>query len=431
MRYRMLISLVVICFAQNISAQVPFDKKDADGELLYPSLVERFYTLNDHLLFWMREEKDLTRREKLKTLIDSAYYLGLAEKRYHHMELPLHTASVPDSSKLYKADRLYTDAAIALCKNIYQGYKLKSWVGYDQLSERNADRDNEYLIQRLLLATTADSLSGLIASLEPSHSGYVALKNELTKQLAMKHSDTVAILRSAMNYFRWIHHFGFDQFIVINLPDAKLEYYEKDTVLLDMRIVVGQTSTPTPRFATVCDQVILYPYWYVPASILFNEYLHKIKKNPSWIDANNMQVIDGSGKIMDHLKMNWAKYHKGYFPYTLRQSTGCDNALGVIKFNILTPYGVYMHDTNKKYVFLSIRRFFSHGCIRLEKPFELADRLLPGKIDPVYLETCFKEQKPQFIRLTNTIPVFSVYMQAVADSSGKISYYKDVYKLMR
>ena len=255
------------------------------------------------------------------------------------------------------------------------------------------------------------------------------MKSELINQLERGHKDTVAMLQLSMAYYRWIHHFNFKKFIVVNLPEARLRYYENDSLLLNMKTVVGKISTPTPRFATIVDQVILYPYWYVPRSITFNEYLPKIKRNPSWIDANNMQVIDGSGKVMNHLKMNWNSYHTGYFPYIIRQSTGCDNALGVIKFNIITPYGVYLHDTNNKSVFLSGLRYYSHGCIRLEEPFELGDKLLPGKIDSAYLQSCFKQKIPEFIKLEQPVPVFSVYMPAIADAEGKIRYYKDVYKL--
>ncbi len=266
-------------------------------------------------------------------------------------------------------------------------------------------------------------------SLEPGDKEYAALKKELGNQVEKDHKDTVAILQLSMNYYRWVHHFKFEKMIVINLPEARLRYYENDSLVLNMKTVVGKTSTPTPRFATVCDQVILYPYWYVPASILFTEYLPRIRKNPSWIDANNMQVVDGSGKIMDHMKMNWASFNAGNFPFMLRQSTGCDNALGVIKFNIATPYGVYLHDTNNKTAFFSGLRYYSHGCIRIEEPFELGNKLLAGKLDTAYLQSCFRDKRPEFIKLVQHVPVFSVYMQAVGSTSGKVFYYRDIYKL--
>lgn len=409
--------------------QDPIDNE----KLFHPSLVNTFYSLNSYKLFWMGQESvNTTLRRQLVNSIDSAYRFGLADRQYHKEELLLQLISkTGDSLMLMKADRIYTDAAIALCKDVYQGYRMRPWVGYDQLSAQYESKDNEHLLNLLLRVSTAMDFELLVASLEPKHREYILLKSELSNQLEKGHKDTVAMLQLSMGCYRWIHHFDFKKYIVVNLPEARLRYYENDSLLLNMKTVVGKTSTPTPRFATICDQVVLYPYWYVPRSITFNEYLPKIKRNPSWIDANNMQIIDGSGKVMNHLKMNWNSYHTGYFPYIIRQSTGCDNALGVIKFNIITPYGVYLHDTNNKTVFLSGQRYYSHGCIRLEEPFVLGDKLLPGKLDSAYLQSCFKQKMPEFIKLEQPVPVFSVYMPAVGDTEGKISYYKDVYKLIR
>ncbi len=404
-----------------------------DEKLLYPELVSKFYRMKGDSLFWFYpgNEKRLL-RQQLLSIIDSAWYLGLIAKTYHSVELQLLPGSnATDSVTIHKADRLYTDAAMAVIKDIYEGYKMPPWVGYDQLSANCADTDNEYLLNCLLNVQTADQLMLSVKLLEPVHKNYVALKQEFKKQKEKKSTDTVAGLQKSMNYYRWIHHFQFDQFIVINLPSARLQYYEKDSLLLDMKIVVGKPSTPTPGFATVCDQAILYPYWYVPRSITFGEYLPKIKNNPSWLDAHNMQVIDGTGKVVNHHKLAWASFHSGYFPYIIRQSTGCDNALGVIKFNIVTPYGVYLHDTNNKTAFLSAYRYYSHGCIRIEDPMALGNRLLANKLDTNFLQSCFKEQKPVNLLLEKPVPVFTVYMTAVGDTSGKVRYYKDVYKLMK
>jgi len=201
--------------------------------------------------------------------------------------------------------------------------------------------------------------------------------------------------------------------------------------MLFMRAVVGKPSTPTPRFAAYFNEVILYPYWYPPASIVFNELLPKIKRNPSIIDSWNMQVTDKNGKIVNHLKLNWSAFYTGNFPYILRQSTGCDNSLGILKFNISSPYGVYLHDTNNKTAFLSASRFYSHGCMRIEEPIKLANHILHEKLDTSFLQSCFKEQKPIPVQLDNPIPVFVVYMMAEADPTGKIRYYKDIYNLLK
>ncbi len=405
--------------------------KPQQENLLYPSLVNRFYEINGGKLFWFASQNEAL-REMLLSVIDSASQAGLIVKKYHYVELKLYAATITfDSVAIAKADRLYTDAAIAMFKDIFQGYKDSPWVEYDQLSDKYKDADNEYLLHRLLEIRTASQLQQSADSLEPLHKDYTVMRNELKKQKEKNNTDTVRLLSLSMNYYRWIHHFRFDRFIIINLAAARLQYYEKDSLIFDMKAVVGKPATPTPRFATICDQIILYPYWYVPRSITFNEYLPKIKNNPAWLDAHNMQVIEGSGKILDHHKLNWSSFHAGYFPYIIRQSTGCDNALGVIKFNIITPFGVYLHDTNNKTAFLSASRYYSHGCMRLEEPIDLGNRLLNGKLDTTFLKSCFMEQKPVPVLLEKPVPVFVVYMPATADGNSRVRYYKDVYKLIK
>ncbi len=404
-----------------------------EDNLIYPALVNSFYQRNGGYPAWFSKETDKgPLREQLLGIMDTAWYFGMVPKKYHYPELrAASVAGIADSAALIMADRLFTDAAIALFKDIYQGYKMTPWVGYDAFSEKAAVADNEYLVGCLLKIQTPEQLRQYAASFEPSHPDYILLKNELRKKKERKDTDSTAKLILSLNYYRWIHHFGFEQFIIVNLPAARLHYFEKDKLILEMKTVVGKPSTPTPRFATVCNELILYPYWYVPPSITFNEYLPLIKKNPSWLDAHNMQVIDGSGKVMNHHALNWSSFHSGYFPYIIRQSTGCDNALGILKFHIVTPYGVYLHDTNNKTAFLSGSRFYSHGCIRLEEPLVLGNRLLSGKLDTTFLQSCFKEQKPITVPLKKPVPVFVVYMPAMADAKGRVIYYKDVYKLVR
>lgn len=406
--------------------------KQGEENLLYPVLVCRFYELNGAQLFWFTDTPRAGLLQKqLIDLIDSSAYNGIAAKAYHVRELKEKAgATFSDSSLLFLADRIFTDAAIALFKDMYQGYKRKPWVGFDQVSEKYSVADDDYILKSLLSANAGNLLQAA-ESLEPADFYYKAMKTELKRHKERGKKDSVAGLLLSMSYYRWIRHFNFEKMIVVNLPAARLYYYEKGAMILNMKTVVGKPSTPTPRFAAWCDQAILYPYWYVPPSIIFNEYLPIIKNNPSWLDAKNMQVIDGSGKVLNHHRLNWSSFHPGYFPYSIRQSTGCDNALGVIKFNINTPYGVYLHDTNNKTAFLSGYRYFSHGCIRLEDPIHLGNRLLSDKLDTAFLQSCFKEQKPIFKPLETAVPVFVVYMPAFPDSKGKMIYYKDVYRLVK
>lgn len=401
--------------------------------LYYPLLVEQFYQGNQEQLFWFAPGTEATAlRMSLSGLNQTALQQGLAARKYH--AVIIENGSVPeyaDSMALKQQDRYFTDAALSLMFDIFQGVKERPWVGFDAVSEKYRQSDGEKMIQCLLRAKTAEELVITLDLLEPKDTVYAALKNEYQRLLLANRKDSARLVRLSMNYYRWITHFHFDKMIVVNLSAARLHYYENNQPILQMKTIVGKTSTPTPRFAAWCDKAILYPYWYVPRSITFNEYLPVIRRNPSWLDAKNMQVIDGKGRVVNHHQLDWSSFHAGYFPYTIRQSTGCDNALGVIKFNINTPYGVYLHDTNNKHVFSSGNRYLSHGCIRLEDPYELGYQLLEHQLDTAFLQSCYKQQKPVFEDLHAPVPVFTVYMPAWPEPGGKMVYYKDVYRLIK
>ena len=425
--------LLLLCFSGVVTTTMHSQYTAGNGPLNFPALVDQFYQMNQDHLFWFANGTAATAlRMSLSGLNQTALQQGLAAKKYH--AAIIESSSFPDTADtmaLQQLDRYFTDAALSLMFDIYQGVKERPWVGFDAVSEKYRQSDGEKMIQCLLRAKTAEELTVTLDLLEPKDTVYTALKNEYQRLLLKNRKDSARLVRLSMNYYRWITHFHFVKMIVINLSAARLQYYENNQPVLQMKTIVGKTSTPSPRFAAWCDQAILYPYWYVPRSITFNEYLPVIRKNPSWLDAKNMQVIDGNGRVVNHHQLDWSSFHSGYFPYTIRQSTGCDNALGVIKFNISTPYGVYLHDTNNKQAFSSGYRYLSHGCIRLEDPFELGYHLLAHTLDTAFLQSCYRQQKPVYEKLDSPVPVFTVYMPVWPAEGGKLAYYKDVYRLLK
>lgn len=228
---------------------------------------------------------------------------------------------------------------------------------------------------------------------------------------------------------RWIHHFRFKKAIVVNVAATTLRYFEDDSLLLHMKIVAGKPATPTPRFAAYCNQVVFYPYWHVPRNIAVNEILPSCKKSRSTLSVLGLQVLDAHGHIVNPRTINWQALNRHNFPYTFRQSTGCDNALGVIKFNLTDPFNVYLHDTNLKSFFRSNYRFYSHGCMRIEKPVELANYLLVNTVDTTFLNACIKGQTPVVKTLDDSVPVFVIYSLADVNTEGAVVYYADVYHL--
>jgi L,D-transpeptidase YcbB len=401
----------------------------------YPELVEQFYRQNQQQLFWYNNLQAAdSLRAALLTAADSAVNLGLQKEKYHYATLsllkPKHF-SAGDSLEAMQADKVFTDAAITLSKHIYQGVNISTVLGYDDVSAKYTAADNDFLIHGLLTVKDAPSLLQFFQSLQPAEKEYYLLKQELQLQQQQKNIARAKQLSIALNYFRWIHHFKFDKVIVVNIASASLWYYERDSMKLMMKVVVGKPATKTPRFAAWCNQVILYPYWNVPTSIALNELLPKFKRSPAAIDNMNMQVVDGNGKVLNHYTLNWKNFSSRNFPYRFRQSTGCDNSLGVIKFNITDPYSVYLHDTNNKIAFFSGYRYYSHGCIRVEQPVELGNFLLDNRLDTNFLNACYKQQSPVPVDLLKPVPVLVIYSTAETDATGKIKYYKDVYGLMK
>lgn len=419
---------VFVCLAQPRGEQPTtiFPKK-----LNNARLTEQFYQGNQQTLFWFREERG-SLRERLVSLLDSSKYMALDKKAYHYdwLKNNIHFFSA-DTTDMSSADKVFTDAALSFCKDIYQGAGISGWVGYDELSPKAAAEDNSYILGGLASVSSANELDWFARFLEPASGEYIALKNELRMKIDSSKDQKIIQLGRTINHLRWIRHFGFEKYVVVNSSSAVVRYYECDTVKLRMKAVVGTPATPTPSFAGYCDAVVLYPYWHVPFSIAVNEILPIVKRNPSYLGRRGLQVINASGKVLDPYAVNWQSYSSRYFPLQFRQSTGCDNALGVIKFNLTDPYSVYMHDTNNKNAFFAGSRFFSHGCIRLEKPVELANEFLPGRIDTAFLEACHKDQKPVTIPLAEPIPVFVVYMTAEYDDDKVIRYLKDVYRLVK
>jgi murein L,D-transpeptidase YcbB/YkuD len=145
----------------------------------------------------------------------------------------------------------------------------------------------------------------------------------------------------------------------------------------------------------------------------------------------SMQVVNRQGNVINPHSINWSQYNASNFPYGFRQATGCDNSLGVIKFNLTDPFDVYLHDTNNDKLFATANRYYSHGCIRVEKAIELGNALLQNKIDSNYLAACYSNQQPMPVALDNPVPVFVIYSTAHAGKDGTVQYAKDVYSLFR
>lgn len=271
----------------------------------------------------------------------------------------------------------------------------------------------------------------LLDSLESKAPRYRWLKEYCKTCLVDEYSAselTLDQVYETLNTYRWVNRFSGSKHVIVNIPSTRLRVLDSlGAALLESRVVVGKPSTKTPIFAAQIPGLVLYPYWNVPRSITVNEMLPKIRRNPSKVlEAMNLQIVDGKGRVVNPTTIDWSTKA---FPYRLRQSTGCDNALGLIKFEVNSPDAIYLHDTNNRAVFARENRFLSHGCIRVEKPVELANILLGyTRFEPNYMETCPIDAKPQFLKLPKPIPVLLVYNILDFDEVGVLQVYKDIYR---
>jgi murein L,D-transpeptidase YcbB/YkuD len=227
-----------------------------------------------------------------------------------------------------------------------------------------------------------------------------------------------------------------EKYIWVNLPAYYLYLVEEDTVVFESKVICGNPETRTPLLNAEISDMIIYPTWTVPTSIIVKQYLPKLKNNPNYISKIGLKLIDKKGETVDPNTVEWAKYSRG-IPYKVMQASGDDNSLGVIKFNFSNPYAVYLHDTNQRYLFKKESRAISHGCVRVQEWKKLAfyiannDSTLSQKNDSLRYTTdsirnWIAKKERHRVDVKNQIPLFIRYFSCEG-RNGRVKFYEDVY----
>jgi murein L,D-transpeptidase YcbB/YkuD len=224
-----------------------------------------------------------------------------------------------------------------------------------------------------------------------------------------------------------------EQYIFVNIPGFYLRLMQNDTVVLKSKVVVGKPATKTPIITSAINNMITYPKWTIPESIIKKEVLPGLKKDPSYTIKKGYSIVDEDGNEIDPYSVKWTKYKEG-IPYKVVQGSGDDNALGVLKFNFPNKYSVYLHDTNQRYLFSNKKRALSHGCVRVQAWNELAqfilrnDSLKTTNAIPIdSLSTWLSTKQKKYIPVRRPIPLFIRYFTCDVSESGKVVFYEDIY----
>lgn len=222
-------------------------------------------------------------------------------------------------------------------------------------------------------------------------------------------------------------------YVLVNIPEFKLHYYSQAGEYHGFNVVVGRTYTPTPLLTSYIERIIANPYWTVPKSITFNEFIPKIKQDSLYLQKHGYSVIDKFENPIEASAIDWNNIKRGEFDYWIRQPNGGRNALGVVKFLFPNKYSVYLHDTQSKKLFNRQVRAYSHGCVRVQNPEELAQYILKDYYktstgDEVDFNQIVSKKDRVELRLDESLPVYIRYYTCTADSLGNIFYHPDIYK---
>ncbi|WGL15954.1 L,D-transpeptidase family protein [Microbulbifer bruguierae] len=219
-----------------------------------------------------------------------------------------------------------------------------------------------------------------------------------------------------------------ERFVQVNIPGYTLNYVESDRIKLSMNVVVGKKIHQTPEINTRVARVVFNPTWTVPRSILVKEILPKARANPHGMENMGYRVVNGSGDYLPLTDQNLRSAASGGF--LMRQKGGEQNILGRIKFEIPNVDDIYLHDTRAKSLFGLTDRDYSHGCVRLAKPRQLAEALLrdePGDWTRYRIEQLTTGDETTEVKMTSNVKVYLTYWTAWVDGQGRMHFRPDIY----
>jgi len=215
-----------------------------------------------------------------------------------------------------------------------------------------------------------------------------------------------------MERWRWLPADLGREHIAVNIPEFRLQVWKDGAPIHQTRVVVGKPETPTPVFSGVMEYAIVNPSWNVPPSILKNEFLPRMAADPFYAAKRGYEVIHRNGQIF------------------VRQPPGERNALGFIKFMFPNQHAVYLHDTPSRHLFSAERRAFSHGCVRVDQPFRLADVVLGAAWSESRLRSLIGRGE-RTITLPERLPVHLTYFTTTVDERGTVRSIEDLYGINR
>jgi murein L,D-transpeptidase YcbB/YkuD len=249
---------------------------------------------------------------------------------------------------------------------------------------------------------------------------------------ALNQSPKDLIKKTAVNLerLRWLPDTLKEQeLILVNTANFQLDFIQRRDTILSSRVIVGRSFHSTPQFSALMSYLVFSPTWTVPPSILRGEVIPGMRKDPEYMAKRRMRLLTFTGQEVPITSIDWSKATAAGFPYMVRQDPGDHNSLGLVKFMFPNKYHVYIHDTPGRALFEREDRALSYGCIRIQKPFDLAKLLLD--YDESWTEdrirNAMRQSREQVVNLNRKIPVVILYLTYWTNPEGEVFFRRDIY----
>jgi len=421
--------------------------------------VKEFYAERQFIPVWTN---NLERRTALLDALRSSHQHGLPQEKYDFEGLELISSlRFGDFEQMATAEMSFTRSFLAYGRHITSGVVVPKEVNWEIQHTPNVIEPG-YLMRALV---QADNPAVFFSSLAPNPPEYILgygdlgtspvydlelaavveifqTDNKLTADAVMGPATIGAMNKSASDRLehvlvnlerqRWMNHDRSGRHLEVNIVDFSMSVIDDEQVTFRSKVVIGKTGRDfrTPEFSKDMTHMVINPFWHVPKSIAQREYLPMLKQDPMALAKRGLWLMNGRGQVLNTEGADFSGFSKGNFPFLIKQPPGGRNALGRVKFMFPNRNNIYLHDTPAKKLFRRDRRAYSHGCVRVEKPFELAYHLLePQEKDPKgAFHWILNKKRERQVNLKTPVPVHLLYNTAFMAEDGTIAYREDIYK---
>lgn len=404
--------------------------------LQFPNSVTRVYKQGDYMPVWIKPLTNPRPTWNAMMLLDCVKQYGLTPDDYHPQQLSydrLHTMletpeNITDADKAY-FDILLTDALITLINHLHYG-KLNPVQTPAVIDAKASAVFDAGLVLRK--AIRFEDPSAVILGVQPAFTEYADLQSMLRLMTGQYVGDCyetsgAEVQKVAINLerLRWVNTDD-KAYLLVNIPSYTLQYHLPDTAYRFR--VVGKPLTPTPALQSMVKYFTTAPDWRVPNKIFIKELMPKALRDTSYLTRNQFALFNSKGQYVAATPAMLKQISNNPAGYSARQSSGCDNALGLIVFRFDNPYSIYLHDTPEKSLFAQTQRALSHGCVRVENADKLAALLLlndgaAGKV-PILKKALLNYQTNTFI-LKRGVAIKITYLTCMV-TDGVLTNYPDI-----